>query len=124
MVFLESSNYLPEAVALASSELFRRGIPKLTPEEYWRQYPREWMESKGFCYPCWTQTTDDTPEPLFTIHFVGLGLRGSENPCPVCGSTVQTKWLVALVPLVPFDRFRVVQREGGKFIARRLKDQS
>lgn len=115
MVFMEASKYVPEAIEIACDELARRRIPRLTPEE--------WKEKMGFCHRCWTLTTDETPGHAVLLRYFGLRLRGSEDPCLMCGSVAQTMWLCVVIPLVPLDRYRVIRGKKGTFIGRKLKDQ-
>jgi hypothetical protein len=124
LVFLDATDYLPEAVEFARGELSRRRIPTLDPEEYWQQYPEEWIEGRGFCYPCWMQTTDESLGHPVTLYFVGVRLRGNEDPCPLCGSVVKTTWFYVVLPLVPIDRYRVVLGASGTYVGRKLKDQN
>ena len=124
LVFLEQSDYLPGAVEIARGELVRRGIPVLTPEDYWHQFRDEWMESIGFCYRCWAETTDESAGQSMTLNFVGQRLIGSEDPCEVCGSVVQTKWFCVIAPLVRIGRYRVIPGPRNEYIGRKLKNQA
>ena len=126
VVFLEAEEYLPEALEFAREELSRRRIPTLTPEGYWEQYPEEWIDGRGFCYPCWMQTTDESPNHPVLQNFIGVRLRGKEDPCPWCGSVVQTWWFYVVFPIMPIDnncKYRVVVGPSGTHIGRKLKEQ-
>ena len=121
LVVLQGSDYRPEVVSIARDELARRRIPVLSPEDYWKQYPQEWVAAVGFCYRCWTQTTDESPGHTATVNFIGTRLLGSDEQCPACGSVVQTKWFCVIVPIVPLGRYRVIHAARGEYIGRRLE---
>lgn len=80
LVAVELSQFEPAAVEMARDELRRRRIPILSPEEYWQQFPDEWLAGVGFCYRCWTATTDDPPGDTLTVNFIGTRLLGSDDP--------------------------------------------
>ena len=121
LVFLKQTDYLPEAVEIARDELARRGMSVLTPEEYWLQYQDEWLETVGFCYRCWAETTDESVGHTMTVNFIGQRLLGEENPCELCGSVVQTKWFCIVLPLVPIGKYRVIRIKHGPYIGRKMK---
>jgi len=112
LVVLERSQYRPEALDIAHVELSRRRLPTLSsPEEFWQRFPNEWLAAVGFCYRCWTETTDESP--AHTASF-----RGRDACCAVCGSVVQTAWH----RFIPLGRYRVIHRGFGAYVGRQLKD--
>ena len=121
LVFLQQTDYLPEAVKIARDELARRGMSVLTPETYWEKHKQEWLETIGFCYGCWSETVDESAGQTLTINLIGQRLVGKENPCDVCGSVVQEKYFCIIVPLVRIGSYRVLQGDRGTYIGRRLK---
>ena len=116
---LDRSQYRDEAFRMAMEELGRRRLPALLPEEYWSQFPEEWMAQVGFCHTCWTTTTDESPGPVGFFR-IGTRLMGYEDPCSVCQSVVRTKWFCFLVvPLVRLAKYRVLP---DPIKGRRLRD--
>jgi len=122
LLVLQQSDYLPEVASIARDELARRRIPMLSREEYWQQYPEEWLAAVGFCYRCWAQTTDESPGLSFTVDLIGTRLLGSDEPCSTCGSVVQTKWFCVIVPITRLGRYRVIRRRRGEHIGRRVEE--
>jgi hypothetical protein len=121
MAVLRQAEFVPEVVSSARAELGRRHLPVPTPEEYWRDLPQEWLAVVGFCYPCWAQTSDESPGSTSTQRRFGIALSGEVDPCAMCGSVIETKALWLGVPLVPLSQFRVIRAAGGKYRGRRLK---
>jgi len=78
LVVLQQSHYRPEVLVIARAELARRRLPALSPSEYWAQCPSEWMDAVGFCYQCWTETTDESPGQTLMFHSFGPA-----TPCPL-----------------------------------------
>ena len=82
--------------------------------------------SNGFCAYCRATTTNEpigsisTHGPLF-----GKTLNGRDEPCPDCGSVVQTLWFRFLLPIVPLGKFRVICRPTNilpsEYLARRIR---
>jgi hypothetical protein len=122
LVVLEETAYRPEVVGIARDELARRRIPVLSQEEYWKQYPEEWIAAVGFCYRCWAQTTDESSGLTVTVHFIGTRLLGNDERCAICSSVVQTKWFCVVVPIVRLGRYRVIHAVRGQYLARRLAE--
>jgi len=125
---LERTQYRDEAFQMALDELARRRLPVLLPEEYWRQFPEEWLAHVGFCYQCWTMTTD---EPLGAVSpgwkLFGVGLANETAPCPACGSVTLTKTLFVVVPIARLGRYRVLldrRLYGDPPKGRRLRDDA
>ena len=126
LVVLEESAYRPEVVDIARDELARRKLPLLSLEEYWRQFPEEWMTALGFCYPCWIHTIDEPPSAIAFRGLIGTLLLGRDNPCSTCGSVVSTKWFCVVVPIIRMSRYRVIYAKRRlltppEYIGRRLK---
>jgi hypothetical protein len=123
LVVLGESEYVPEVLAIARDELARRRIPVLSVEDYWKQYPDEWLAAVGFCYDCWTQTTDESPGHVVTLNLIGTRLVGNTEPCAKCGSAVEAKWFCVVLPVIPLGRYRVIHGPRGEYIGRRLDDR-
>jgi hypothetical protein len=122
MVVLRQSEYVSEVVDLARAELKKRGIAVPTPEAYWRERPQEWLAQIGFCYDCWSQTTDESPGNTTTFNLIGTSLTGEEGKCSVCASTIRTKHFWLIVPLVPVGRYRVIRYGPTTYVGRKLKE--
>jgi hypothetical protein len=125
---VERSQLRPEALQLALEELSRRRVPVLTPAEYWRQSPEEWLAYVGFCHPCWAATTDEMLGPASSgWRLVGVGLTSFGDPCKVCGSVTATKAFFVVVPVAQLGRYRVLldqRRYGDPPKGRRLRDDA
>ena len=106
---LERSQYREEAFQMALDELARRRLPLLLPEDYWRQFQEEWLAQVGFCYKCWTTTTDESLGAVFPgWRLIGVRLVDEADPCPACNSVVLTKSFCIAVPIVSMGRYRVL----------------
>jgi hypothetical protein len=122
-------SYTREALAAAEDESRRRSLPILGPDEYWKRFPGERMTPSGFCESCVGQTTEESPgstRSMLPGFPIGLGtcLFGEDDPCPACGSIIQSKLLLVVVPVVRLGRYRVIYLGGrgeGQYIGRRLK---
>jgi hypothetical protein len=126
LVYLEVSHYEREAVAIAFDEARRRGMQGLTIEQYAQQFPDEWLEHVGFCYRCWTETTEESPGLVFTVYLIGTRLLWGKEACPTCGSFVARKWFCVVVPILPRGWYRLCPRPKdyrypSGHIGRRLK---
>jgi hypothetical protein len=120
LIVLRQSQYRPDVVAIARDEAARRRLIALSPNEYWSQFPSEWMATVGFCYQCWTDTTDEWPGPSLTFSGFGTRLLGHDEPCSTCGSIIQTECLCIFAPLFPLDRYRVIRTGRGQYIGKRV----
>jgi hypothetical protein len=119
---LRPADFTPEMVSAAKAELGRRNLPVPSPEEYWRDRPQEWLAALRFCYPCWAQTTGEWPGGNLTRKWLGVCLAGEVDPCPACGSVIETRALWFVVPVLPLGQYRVIHSAAGK-IGRKLKAQ-
>jgi hypothetical protein len=121
IVVLLVADHTPEFVALARAELARRNLAVPTPEAYWTELPHEWLAGVGFCYRCWSDTTDESPGNTATVNLIGTALTGEEERCEVCGSVIKTKHFWLILPLIPLGRFRVIRCGDGRYLGRRLR---
>ena len=119
LLVAKAQDYRPEALEIARAELARRRLPMLSPKEYWHQFPDEWLKGLGFCYRCWAETTDESPEGSFTVDLIGTRLIGADSECPTCHSAITTSWFCVVVPVRRLGRYRVLP--GGPK-GRRLKE--
>src|SRR4051812_42784145 len=126
--------YSEEAIEIAAVELRRRSLPVLTAEEYLHRYPGERITETGFCITCMAQTTDESPGNTYlhvSLGAFGTSLSGDDDPCPACGSVVQTKRLWIIFPVAVRGRYRIIYpghawghlAGSGRFIGRRLIQQ-
>ncbi len=131
LVILEASQYRPEVVDMARDELRRRGLRVLSPEDFWMQFPAEWIAAMGFCYRCCVETTDDSLGLIMTYRGIGTRLRGGigglgDKPCMECGSIIKEKWFYVIVPVVRLGNYRVIgitrKSMGEELIGRKLKE--
>ena len=135
IVAVEQADYRKEAVRIAREELRRRGLRELTEEEYRATPEQRAIEATGFCPACLTATTDQSPGSTGTTGFIviGIGTRliGMGDPCPTCGSVIQSKYLCLGVPLIPLGRYRIKYLGDGllggvlarEYVGRRLIDR-
>ncbi len=123
MVVLREWEFLPEVIGWAREELARRQRPAPSAEEYWREFRDEWLRTIGFCYDCWSQTTDESPGNTRTVNLIGTAITGEVDPCGVCRSTVKTKAFWIVFPLIPLGRYRVIRFAGNRYAGRKLKVQ-
>jgi len=82
---------------------------------------------REFCEKCLSETTDESPGSTFTMNWLfGTKLSGESHPCSNCGSIIQTKWFIFIIPILKLGKYRVIYLESGffesRFIGRRLKD--
>src|SRR3954471_21732622 len=112
---LRQAEFGAEAVSSARAELGRRHLPVPLPAEDWRDYPQEFLAVVGFCYPCWAQSSEAAPSSPSSKRRFGLALSGEIDPCPTCGSVIQTQALWLGVPLLALSRYRVVRSAGGSY---------
>src|SRR5262250_109067 len=76
----------------------------------------------GFCRACNAATTPQSAGSTITVNGIASKIYGSKHPCSVCGSKVQTKYLVVLfIPLIPLGRYRTKWASPGRYISRKLK---
>jgi hypothetical protein len=115
LVAVEQSDYKPQAIDIARSELHRRCLDVLSAEQYYDQFPLERLLPSGFCVGCHLKTTDESPGNTSTFNFVGMRLIGFSDCCPICGSVLQRMWYCLIVPVFPLDQYRVLYRESGPF---------
>lgn len=123
MVVLRSSDYVAVLVELAREEMLRRRLSIPSHFEYARDFPEEWAAAVGLCYRCWEQTTDESPGDMVTINVLfGTRFLNAGDPCPYCGSLVQTKWFCILFPIVLLGRYRVRNLGNDQYVGRKLKE--
>lgn len=115
LVAVEQSDYKPQAIDIARSELHRRRLDVLSAEQYYEQFPLERLLPSGFCVGCHLKTTDESPGNTSTFHFVGMRLIGFSDRCAICGSVVQREWYCLIAPVFPLDQYRVLYQERGLF---------
>jgi hypothetical protein len=132
LVALEQTDYDPAALTLAKDELRRRGLPILSPDEYWQRYAANGLDSSGFCKTCYDQTTMESPSAfgLFEVlrfipflRFLRPRLLGEEDRCEKCKSVVKGLWVCLLLPVVCLARYRVISSptDNDAIAARRIK---
>lgn len=132
MVAFNRGGYTERAIEIAAAELKRRSVPVLSAEQYFQRFPGERITQTGFCATCVEQTTDESPGDTclhVSLGAFGTSLSGDDDPCPACGSVVQTKRLWVIVPIAHRGRYRVIYpghpwghlAGSGQFIGRRMK---
>ena len=70
LVAVEESEYLPEVLEIARTELRRRGLRVLNLREYWDQFPLERIGLDGFWARWRTERTDECRGDTSTVNFV------------------------------------------------------
>jgi endogenous inhibitor of DNA gyrase (YacG/DUF329 family) len=76
----------------------------------------------GFCNSCEAATTPQVAGSTTTINGIGTSIYGSKDPCPECGSAIQTKFFVVLfIPFIPLGRFRTKWTCPGQYLSRKVK---
>jgi hypothetical protein len=125
VVAVESGEYTPDAIEIATAELQRRRLQPLNQEAYLEEFPTERIQANGFCAKCSSETTDESPGFVGSIYFVGTRLIGRDIQCATCHATLQTLWFCLIIPLFPLGRFRVIYLGHGfmssRFIARKVR---
>lgn len=75
----------------------------------------------GFCKACDAATTPQVAGSTYTVNGIGTQLYGSKNPCPECGSTIQTRFFVVLyIPLIPLGKYRTKWTNPGQYLSRKV----
>jgi hypothetical protein len=75
----------------------------------------------GFCKSCSTSTSSDSAGSTFTVNGIGTNIYGGKDPCPECGSTIQTKWFVVFfIPLIPIGKYRTKWCSPGRYLSRKV----
>jgi B-box zinc finger len=79
--------------------------------------------AQWFCDSCLETTEESTGGKTFiTMNGIGVNLFGKKARCPSCSSVVTRAWFCFLfVPILPFDRYRVIWLSGNRLVTRRLK---
>jgi len=76
----------------------------------------------GYCKACQAATTPRVAGSMTTINGIGTSLYGAKDPCPECGSAIQTKFFVFFfIPLIPLGKFRTKWTCPGQYLSRRVK---
>ena len=76
----------------------------------------------GFCQSCEAATKPEGAGSTYTLNGIGTTLYGSKDPCPECGSKIQTKWFcVIFIPLIPISKYRTKWSTPSWYISRKLK---
>lgn len=87
----------------------------------------------GFCEKCIAETTSESAGNMRNFNNIGtgLGMPKRKSKCPICGSVIQRKWGLFLIPIVPYDKYRVIElrikigfgQSRTTFLSRKLKMQ-
>jgi hypothetical protein len=75
----------------------------------------------AFCYDCVAATSDESAGNTVTVNFIGTGLFGSAEPCPLCGSAVSTKWVTFFFPVIPLQSYRVIELPRNQYLSRSMR---
>ena len=74
-----------------------------------------------FCESCDAATTTDSAGSTYTLNGIGTKIYGGKDPCPTCGSKIQTKWFVVLyIPLIPLGKYRTKWCDPFHYLSRKL----
>ncbi len=68
--------------------------------------------SSGFCAQCQASTLDESAGAT-SVNLVGTSFFGSWNRCATCGSVESLKLWIAVVPLLPIARYRLLRFSRG-----------
>ncbi len=66
----------------------------------------------GFCARCLRATLDESAGAL-SRNLVGTAFFGSWNRCPACGSVEALKVMMAILPIYPIARYRLIRFSRG-----------
>ena len=79
-------------------------------------------QQAGFCERCTLATTEASAGGTFVMNGFGTRLYGSSEPCGICGSVQQTKFVTALyVPLIPLGAYRVKYLSARRYLSRKVR---
>lgn len=124
-VAIRRGDYTAEAIIVAEEELRRRSLRVLTAEEYLKAYPHERITPSGFCESCFAATTDEAPGNRLNGIPFGFGrcLVGEEDRCPACGSILQSKMVLFVLPVAKLGEYRVIypHGRGDRYIGRKVR---
>jgi lipopolysaccharide-induced tumor necrosis factor-alpha factor len=81
---------------------------------------QNYFRHREFCPQCLAETSGESAGGTSTINAVGTKLFGFGDPCPQCGSLVQTKCFCFFFPLIPLGRYRVLYATPTQYFSRKL----
>jgi hypothetical protein len=83
----------------------------------------EWANAPYlFCEACSVSTTDVSSGNMTRINGIGPSMIGAADRCAACRSVVRRVWFTVLfVPLIPFERYRVIRTSPTGYYSRRLR---
>jgi len=75
----------------------------------------------GFCKACIEASKPISSGHNITINGIGGMFYGSRDPCPTCGSVVQSQWFCILfIPLFRVGRYRVKYLAPNRYLSREI----
>ena len=88
------------------------------------------FNEQGFCARCAMETSDESPGNINSVNGIGTALMGTRwfvrglDPCPVCGSVIQSKWFTLGFGVTRLGTYRILYTRKGltssRFYGRRL----
>jgi hypothetical protein len=89
---------------------------------YCSQECEGWARHPGFCAACLQATTDKSAWNWLSFRGARIRLAFRRDPCPTCGSYLQTQVFALLfVPIIPLGRYRVRWVTPKRSVSRRLR---
>jgi len=65
---------------------------------------------KTFCKKCTSETISEDSGKMIKVNLIGTGWGWfSKNECSECGSVVKRKWFFFIIPIIPFDQYRLFE---------------
>jgi lipopolysaccharide-induced tumor necrosis factor-alpha factor len=81
---------------------------------------QNYYRHRDFCPTCRAETTDEDAGSTTTVNAVGTKLFGHGDPCPECGSVVQSKCFCVFFPVIPLGKYRALYATPTRYYSRRL----
>jgi hypothetical protein len=88
------------------------------------------FNEQGFCWRCVGETSEEAPGNVSSFNGIGTALMGTRwttrglDPCPACGSVVQSKWRTFGFGISKIGTYRIIYTKRGftssRFFGRRL----
>jgi hypothetical protein len=75
----------------------------------------------GFCKSCIDASMPASSGHNITFNGIGGTFYGSRDPCPTCGSVVQSQWFCILfIPVFRVGRYRVKYLAPNRYLSREI----
>lgn len=83
---------------------------------------KNFFQHPGFCADCISETDEIPADSTFQLNGIGDRFWFPRDICKTCNSSIQTRFLTFLwVPLLPLDKYRILQIKPGFYVGRKLR---